>query len=58
MPRKRATHAQTTRAKPKLDASDDDDILKGMKAAEKAAKMKRILQDVRLNGNSLTIFKI
>jgi len=52
MPRKRATHAQTTRAKPKLDASDDDDILKGMKAAEKAAKMKRILQDVRLNGNS------
>lgn len=50
MPKKRVTKAQKTRAKPTLNASEEDDIVNKMAAAEKEAKRKNIIQDIRLNG--------
>lgn len=55
MPRKRATRAQTNRGKPKLEASDEDDIVNGMTRAERKAKLENIICDFRLNGTFITV---
>lgn len=49
MPRKRATRAQTTRAKPQLKNSDEDELVKEMTAAERKAKLENIIKDFDVN---------
>ena len=49
MPRKRATRAQTTRPKPKLESLGDD-IVNGMAPSERAAKLQSFIEEFDFKG--------